>query len=352
MPDTQKQASALRRALFAVLIVFISLGASTAVYSDSQPFGIVIHGGAGTITRAKLTPKKEKATRAKLDEAVSAGYSVLENGGKSLDAVIAAILVLENSPLFNAGAGAVYTADRRHELDSSLMDGASGNAGAAAGVSIVRNPILLARAVMEKSPHVMLSGTGADAFAREAGLELVDNDYFDTEFRLRQLERAQASEKAGVVVPPMTVESKFGTVGAVALDRHGDLAAGTSTGGTTNKRFGRIGDSPVIGAGTYASNESCAVSATGHGEYFIRQVVAYDICAQMQYTDKTLAESARDVVNDKLVKTGGDGGVIAIDREGNIATPFNTEGMYRAWRLAGGKTVVGIYNDDKIGGEP
>lgn len=313
--------------------------------TEPAPFGLVIHGGAGTITRAQLSPEREAETRAKLTEAVNAGYAVLEKGGASLDAVVAAIEILEDSPLFNAGIGAVYTSDGRHELDASIMDGATRGAGAVAAVSDVRNPIRLARGVLEKSEHVMLSGAGAEAFARTLGMEPVDNTLFDTEFRRGQLERAQSAEDRGAALAPMEIESKFGTVGAVALDRHGNLAAGTSTGGTTNKRYGRIGDSPVIGAGTFADNDSCAVSSTGHGEYFIRYVVAYDICALTRYSDLSLEDAANRVVNDKLVKAGGAGGVIAMDRAGNVSMPFNTEGMYRAYRRRGEDPVVGIYKD-------
>ncbi|MEM6639118.1 MAG: isoaspartyl peptidase/L-asparaginase [Pseudomonadota bacterium] len=324
-------------ALAGLSLCTATLGADPS--DDHVPYGIVIHGGAGTITRSALGPEKEAQIRAKLTEAVNAGYSVLEKNGSSLDAVVAVIELLEDSPLFNAGIGAVYTDDARHELDASIMDGATRQAGAVASVTTVRNPIRLARAVLEQSEHVFLSGSGAEAFARSIGLPAVENDLFDTPFRRQQLERAR--DQADAIRP----DQKFGTVGAVALDRHGNLAAGTSTGGMTRKRFGRIGDSPVIGAGTFADNESCAVSATGHGEFFIRYVVAYDICARVRYRNERLVDAADAVVLEQLRDVGGSGGVIAIDRRGNMAMPFNTEGMYRASRRVGEPPVVGIYSE-------
>ena len=329
------------------LMAIVFTGAVMAQSSDRAPYGLVIHGGAGTITRARLTAEQEADIRAALAEAIDAGHAVLDQGGEALDAVVAAILILEDSPVFNAGKGAVFTYDGDHELDASIMDGRDRNAGAVASVRTVRNPIVAARAVMEQSPHVMLAGSGADEFARVVGAEQVPNEYFATDFRRRQLEQLKEREAAGEAWRPMIVESKFGTVGAVALDRHGNLAAGTSTGGTTNKRFGRVGDSPVIGAGTFADNESCAVSATGHGEYFIRNVVAYEVCIQMRYQDRPLVDAANQVVHERLVKAGGDGGLIAIDRQGHIAMPFNTEGMYRAWRVGRQEAGIAIYGDEK-----
>ncbi|TMO88714.1 isoaspartyl peptidase/L-asparaginase family protein [Pseudoalteromonas spongiae] len=330
---------------------FLTAFLSTSVFASSeQPFSIAIHGGAGTIDKSKFTPEKEAAYRAKLQEAVEAGYKVLENGGESLTAVTTAINILENSPFFNAGIGAVYTYDGHHELDASIMDGRDRQAGAVAGVKHIKNPIDLARLVMEESVHVMLSGNGAEQFAKKNGMSLVNNSVFDTEHRYKALERAkkklnktenyQANHRA------LPEQYKMGTVGAVALDKHGNLAAGTSTGGMTAKRFGRIGDSPVIGAGTFADNRSCAVSATGHGEYFIRYSVASDICARVQYQGKTIQQAGDEVIHDVLKPIGGTGGVIIVDSKGNISLPFNTKGMYRASKQANQPTYVAIFKDE------
>ncbi|MCL1129048.1 isoaspartyl peptidase/L-asparaginase family protein [Shewanella sairae] len=333
--------------------------------ANDKPFSIAIHGGAGTISKANLTPEQQKAYRAKLQEAVDAGYDVLAKGGDSIVAVKASINILENSPLFNAGVGAVYTFDGAHELDASIMDGKTMNAGAVAGVKHIKNPIDLAITVMEKSPHVMLSGQGAEEFALTQGYQLVPANHFDTDNRYQQLNSAkekirkaesnadyQASTGAGIshnykqsALEYSEFDYKFGTVGAVALDQNGNLAAGTSTGGMTAKRFGRIGDSPVIGAGTYAENGVCAVSATGHGEYFIRYHVAGDICAKVKYQNKSIIQAADEVINQRLITAGGTGGVIAIDQRGNIATPFNTEGMYRATRKNNQPAQVMIWSD-------
>lgn len=307
------------------------------------PIGIMIHGGAGTISRDSMTPAQEQAYHAMLTHAVNQGYSVLERGGSSLDAVTAAVTILEDSPLFNAGKGAVYTFDETHELDASIMDGKSRNAGAVAGVTNVKNPILLARAVMEKSVHVMLAGKGAEQFAQEQQLELVDNSYFNTEFRYEALKRAKQAiaplpHQARVPYDPAW---KMGTVGAVAIDRKGNLAAATSTGGMTAKRYGRIGDAPVIGAGNFADNQ-CAVSATGHGEFFIRYQVASDICARAKYQRKSAAAAAKEVLAE-LKAVGGDGGVIVVDNKGQLSWSFNTEGMYRALKAEGGKAVSEIF---------
>jgi beta-aspartyl-peptidase (threonine type) len=319
--------------------------------SALRPFGFVIHGGAGTIERSRMTPEREKAYRDKLTEALRAGFDVLNRGGACLDAVVAAITLLEDSPLFNAGKGAVFTNAGTNELDSSIMDGRTLKAGAVAGLKRVKNPILLARLVMEQSPHVMMTGEGAEVFAAQKGVELVDPKYFYTEERWQQLQKAKEAEKNP---PPKRSklereaspfdEHKFGTVGAVCLDRAGNLGAGTSTGGTTNKRFGRVGDSPIIGAGTYANNETCAVSCTGDGEYFIRSVVAHDISAQMQYGGKSV-EHAADSTLEKVAKIGGTGGLIAIDRRGNFTMPFNTSGMYRGWVGPDAEPHVLIYRD-------
>ncbi len=300
---------------------------------------LVIHGGAGVV-KAELTPEKEKLVRADLEAALTAGYGVLKSGGNSLDAVTQAILVMENSPRFNAGKGAVFNHDGKNELDSAIMDGATLRAGAIAGVRHVKNPVLLARAVMEKSPHVMLTGAGAEVFAKTVGIELVDPSYFRTDERWQQLQdELKAEQKKQASALGRMVH--YGTVGAVALDKQGHLAAATSTGGMTNKRWNRVGDSPIIGAGTYA-NAHCAVSATGWGEYYIRAVAAHDICARMEYAKKPIAQAAKEVVMDVIPKLGGDGGVIALDADGNFTTPFNTDGMYRGWVDRDGKVHVAI----------
>jgi len=307
---------------------------------DSE-FAIVIHGGAGTIARSDLTAEKEAEIRATLQASVEAGYRALSEGESSTEAVIAAINVMEDSVLFNAGKGAVFNADGKHEMDASIMEGVDLSAGAVASVSRIKNPINLASRVMTDSEHVMLMGDGAEEFARKQNFEMMDPAYFHTDFRWQQLQRIKAKEQAR----QDKQDQWFSTVGAVALDKHGNLAAGTSTGGTSNKRWGRVGDSPIIGAGTYASNNSCAVSATGHGEFFIRHVVAYNICNRVEL-GTSLHEAADTVVNDILVKANGEGGVIAIDRQGNIATPFNSEGMYRASIDTRGVTEVSIYRED------
>ncbi|RKG60203.1 isoaspartyl peptidase/L-asparaginase [Corallococcus sp. CA054B] len=382
-----------------------------------------MHGGAGVISRENLTPEREAAMRAALTEALQAGHAVLAKGGRSMDAVTAAIRVLEDSPYFNAGKGSVFNHDGVNELDAAVMDGKTRMAGAVAGVHHIQNPIDLARLVMEKSPHVMMVGDGAEAFAKSQGMPLVDAKYFYTEERWQGLQRALEQEKAKGAPPaeqgqpstqgqspgqpsapgqppasaqppapgqppaqgatpgqpvtpvqppasaqppapqpgqpatpaqpqpgssltpgvdPITGDHKFGTVGAVALDMDGNLAAGTSTGGMTNKRFGRVGDAPIIGAGTYA-DERCAVSATGHGEFFIRYTVARDICARVEYQDLPLPEAANYVVHDVLVKAGGEGGVIAMDRQGHVAMPFNSSGMYRGYIGQDGTPTVAIF---------
>ena len=327
---------------------------ANTVLAKEVPFAIAIHGGAGTIEKARFTPEKEAAYRAKLTESVEAGYAILEKGGTSLDALTASINILENSPFFNAGKGAVYTHDETHEMDASIMDGKNRQAGAVAGVKHIENPINLARLVMDESVHVMLSGVGAETFAKSQGVALVDNTMFDTDHRYKSLQRAKAKmEKAKqqnkdyqAAHQSLDVEYKVGTVGAVALDKFGNIAAGTSTGGMTNKRYGRIGDSPVIGAGTFADNASCAVSATGHGEYFIRYNVAADICARVQYQGKSIEQAGKEVIHGVLMPIGGTGGVIIIDTQGNISLPFNTKGMYRASKSANQATYVGIFKDD------
>jgi beta-aspartyl-peptidase (threonine type) len=303
----------------------------------------VIHGGAGVVAK-EVTPEKEKAMRADLQKALESGYAVLKSGGSSLDAVSKAIVLLEDSPLFNAGKGAVFNHDGRNELDASIMDGATLRAGSVANVHKVKNPILLARAVMEKSQHVMLVGDGAEAFAESIGMTLVDPKYFYTQERWQQLQDALKAEQAEKVDPAKAPH--HGTVGAVALDKSGHLAAGTSTGGMTNKRYGRVGDSPIIGAGTYA-NAKCAVSATGWGEFYIRANAAHDICARVEYRNTPIAQAADEVVTGVVPKLGGDGGVIALDADGNFATPFNTEGMYRGWIDRDGKMHIAIFAEKK-----
>ncbi|MGA8277205.1 MAG: isoaspartyl peptidase/L-asparaginase [Rhodanobacteraceae bacterium] len=297
---------------------------------------LVIHGGAGVI-RETLTTKKEKRVRADLESALHAGYTILRNGGSSIDAVSGAVVALEDAPYFNAGKGAVFTHDGHNELDAAIMDGATLQAGAVAGVRRVRNPVLLARAIMERSPHVMLSGDGAEKFAQSFGIELVDPSYFRTDERWQELQQALRVDTHGRSARTI----HYGTVGAVALDAKGHLAAATSTGGTTDKRWGRVGDSPIIGAGTYA-NAHCAVSATGWGEYFLRVVAAHAICARMEYCGESMVRAAEQVIMHAIPDLGGDGGAIALDSDGNFATPFNTEGMYRGWVDRDGTSHIAI----------
>jgi beta-aspartyl-peptidase (threonine type) len=329
------------------LLMFLPLVcAGIAAAGEAPPrTAIAVHGGAGTMSRADLTPELEAEIRAALDAAIDAGDAVLRAGGPALDAVSAAVVVLEDSPHFNAGKGAVFNADGINELDASIMDGATLRAGAVAGLHRVRNPIRLARAVMEQSRHVMLIGDGAEAFARTVGVELVDPGYFRTEHRWEALQKARAAEKEGASTP-LPSSAYFGTVGAVALDAQGRLAAATSTGGMTNKRWGRVGDAPILGAGTYA-NAHCAVSATGWGEFFIRLAVAHDICARIEYRGDGVAEAAGEVVMKRVPALGGDGGVIALDAEGEISMPFNTAGMYRAWRKPDGSRGRAIFRDER-----
>lgn len=324
------------------IMILLLLSLAGAVQAKT-PIGIVIHGGAGTISRESMTPAQEQAYHAMLQHAVNQGYAVLERGGSSLDAVTAAVMVLEDSPLFNAGKGAVYTFDEKHELDASIMDGKSRNAGAVAGVTTVKNPILLARAVMEKSVHVMLAGKGAEQFATEQKIEQVENSYFDTEFRYEALKKAKQalSPQPHQAYQAYDPAWKMGTVGAVAVDSDGNLAAATSTGGMTAKRYGRIGDAPVIGAGNFADNR-CAVSATGHGEFFIRYQVAADICARARYLKIPVADAAHKVIAE-LKQHGGDGGVIVADNKGRLSWAFNSQGMYRAYKAEGRDTVSEIF---------
>ena len=320
---------------------------------ENERFGLVIHGGAGTIDRSKMTPEKEGEYRAGLERALMAGYNILKRGGSSLDATEAVVRVLEDDPCFNAGKGAVFTSAGTNELDAAIMDGKTLKAGAVANLRHVRNPISLARLIMDKSEHViksprvgplLMAGEGAEAFAKENGVELVDQKYFYTRERWDALEKIKAAEKGGVAEKKfiITDQDRHGTVGAVALDQNGNLAAATSTGGTTNKRPGRVGDTPVIGAGTYAKNATCAVSATGDGEYFIRATGAHEVSALMEYRGMSLRDAAQAAL-DKVARLDGTGGLIAIDRDGNMALPFNTEGMYRGYIDPNGKIVIEIY---------
>jgi len=330
------------RRFSALLLVFAAM---TAHAADKPKTALVIHGGAGVIERSALSAADEREVRAALNRALDAGNAVLAKGGSALDAVEAAVVTMEESPQFNAGKGAVFNAEGKHELDASIMEGHTRRAGAVAGITTVRNPIKLARAVMEHSPHVMLAGTGAEKFAdTRPELERVKNSWFDTERRRQQLEAAQAKEKAGAAL--VEKGKYFGTVGAVALDAQGHIAVATSTGGMTNKKWGRVGDSPVIGAGTWA-DDRCGVSGTGWGEFYIRNAVAHDICARVAYRGDTLAVAADEVINKIVPGAGGDGGAIALDRDGNIAMPFNTTGMYRAWIKPDGSRGTAIFRDGK-----
>ena len=338
--------------LIKLSLVTLSIHGASATAQDN--FSIAIHGGAGTIKKANFSPEKEAAYRSKLAEATNAGYDILAAGGSSLDAINKAVNILENSPLFNAGKGAVYTCDGAHELEAAIMDGKTKNAGAVAGVKHIQNPINLARLVMTESVHVMLSGQGAEEFALEHQVPLIHNSHFDTERRYKSLLKAKQKIKAlkdnsqgsadyQANYLKLDAAYKMGTVGAVAVDKAGNVAAATSTGGMTAKRYGRIGDSPVIGAGTWADNQSCAVSATGHGEYFIRYNVASDICARVLYQGKSIKQASNEVMFGPMYKAGGTGGVIVVDPKGNVALTFNTKGMYRGSRKAGQQAQIAIF---------
>lgn len=328
----------------AVLLGLASLSPGAAIAATSPL--LVIHGGAG-VERGDLNPEEMRAARAALEVALRKGHAALAAGKPAMEAVTAAITVLEDDPTFNAGRGAVFTHDGRNELDASLMDGATLRAGAVAGVHTIKNPILLARAVMEHSPHVMMVGQGAEMFAAEQKIEQVDPSYFRTEKRWQQLQRALKEEAAGQAHADLETAKHFGTVGAVALDAQGKLAAGTSTGGMTNKRYGRVGDSPIIGAGTYA-DARCAVSGTGWGEFYIRLSVAHEICARMNYLGESPAAAGEDVIVKRVPELGGDGGAIVLSADGRIATPFNTQGMYRGWIGADGVPHVAIFADEAL----
>jgi beta-aspartyl-peptidase (threonine type) len=355
--DHSRSEETMSRPRLCEVISVLSIAAAALLSAAARgaapaPIAILIHGGAGVIEPSKMTPAKEASYRAGLAAALDAGYGVLERGGTSLDAVTAAVRLMEDDPQFNAGRGAVLNHDGDAELDAAIMDGAGPRAGAVAAVLHVKNPIELARLVMEKSPHVLLVAGGAEDFALEQGMALVPRDYFRTEAREHELQEARRAEAARAAGTPTTraaasgAANSMGTVGAVALDRTGNLAAATSTGGLTNKHRGRAGDSPLIGAGTYANNESCAVSGTGQGEYFIRQVVAYDVCALVLYRHLTLVQAVHEVVQVKLRRAGGEGGLIALDRAGNIAMDFNSVGMFRGARDSRGRHEVAMYRDD------
>lgn len=341
--------------LFILFISFTLLNSCTnsnhnpELKKDIVKFGIVIHGGAGTLERQNYSDERIAEYEAKLNEALSTGYSVLENGGSSIEAVEQTIMVMENSPLFNAGKGAVFTANGLNELDAAIMDGSNLSAGAVAGITSVKNPIKLARAVMEKSKHVMLVGKGAEIFAAEQNLEIVDPSYFYTEERWQALKKIKTDELLKTKKDESYLNNyydyKFGTVGCAALDKNGNLAAGTSTGGMTNKKYGRVGDVPIIGAGTYANNNTCALSATGHGEFFIRNVVTHDISALMEYKNLSLVEAANEVIMKKLVSQKGGGGVIGIDKNANITMTFNTTGMFRGFKTSDGRSTIKIFKD-------
>ena len=323
------------------ILLFVLIALSQAFAQSINPkinYTLVIHGGAGNITPTNLPAGKASEFEAKLTEVLRHGDSILKAGGTSLDAVESCVRMMEDCPLFNAGKGAVFNAEGKNELDAAIMDGKTGLAGAVAGVTTIRNPISAARAVMEKSNHVMLSGKGAEIFAAEQGLELVSPDYFFTQPRWDAYLKAKAYADS-----IDNMDKKHGTVGCVAVDQYGNLAAATSTGGMTFKKYGRIGDTPVIGAGTYADNKTCAVSATGHGEFFIRNMVAYDIAAIMKYKGLSVSEAAEVVVMHKLKKQGGTGGIIAVDSKGNVAMTFNTSGMFRGYIKAGGEQMVGMF---------
>lgn len=341
--------------LMLVLCCPFALTAQKQIASEKQNFVLVIHGGAGTITKQNMTEKTEKAYKVSLEEALLAGYSILNNGGSSLDAVEAVVKILEDNPLFNAGKGSVFTHEGKIELDAAIMNGKDLAAGAIAGVTTIKNPVSAARAVMEKSGHVMLIGNGAEVFAARHGLDIVDQTYFYTQTRWDSLQnlikrdsiknKLNKADTNTALGKTATNDSKFGTVGAVALDRQGNLAAATSTGGMSNKKYGRVGDVPIIGAGTYANNKTCAISCTGWGEFFIRLVVAKSVSDLMEYKNYSLRKATEEMILKKVPELGGDGGLIGVDKKGNIVMPFNTAGMYRGYVKSDGKTVVKIYKE-------
>ena len=308
----------------------------------NKKFSIAIHGGAGTLVKGLMTPEKEEQYKNALNDALEKGYEILEKSGSAMDAVEIAVNHLENSPLFNAGKGSVFTNDGIHEMDASIMDGKTLDAGAVSLITGIKNPVSLARDIMEKTDHVFLAGEGAMRFADSLGYSLETPEYFYDELRYQQWLSIKDSDTFQLD-HSVKKDGKFGTVGAVACDKQGNIAAATSTGGMTNKRWGRVGDSPMIGAGNYANNKTCAVSCTGSGEFFIKGVVAYDVSCLMEYKGMSLKDAASEVINKRVLEIGGDGGLIAVDSEGNIAMPFNTEGMYRAYKTSKGKKEVSIY---------
>ena len=342
----------INKFLYSLVLIFFACNESILVDSKGKEnYGIVIHGGAGTILKKNMTPEKEMQYRKALKEAITVGYEILRKGGTSQEAIEKTINVMENSPLFNAGKGAVLTSEGTIELDAAFMNGKDLNAGAVASVKTIKNPISAAIKVMEDSPHVLLSGRGAEKFAEEQGLEIVDSEYFFTEKRINDLERIKKQEITSqknlkLEDEEFLLNQRLGTVGSVALDKYGNLAAGTSTGGMTNKKWNRIGDVPIIGAGTYANNSTCAISATGWGEFFIRNVVGHDISALMEYKNYSIEKAARIVIHEKVAALGGDGGVIGIDKEGNIVMEMNTSGMYRAYINSNGELIVKIYQGE------
>jgi beta-aspartyl-peptidase (threonine type) len=344
----------MRRYILSVLFL-VSVFNVIAQQNNNKKFVLVIHGGAGTILKSQMTPEKEKLYTQGLNDALNAGNEVLAKGGTALDAVVAAIKVLEDNPLFNAGKGAVFTNEGKNEMDAAIMDGSNLKAGSVAGVTTIKNPITAARAVMDKSEHVMMTGKGAEKFAQQSGCTIVDPSYFFTQERWDALQKVKAEDSTKTLrdydssktflKQPGNYDYKYGTVGCVALDMYGNLAAGTSTGGMTNKKFGRVGDAPIIGAGTYANNNTCAISCTGWGEFYIRLVMAKSISDRMELAHQSLKDASNEMIMKQLGELGGDGGMIAVDKNGNIAMPFNTEGMYRAYITSNGKKEIKIYKE-------
>jgi beta-aspartyl-peptidase (threonine type) len=336
--------------LFWKLILFSLTidGTSQCIFEDKidrMKYSIAIHGGAGTLVKGMMTPEKEKAYKAALSEALNSGYSVLENGGSAMDAVEAAVVSLENCHLFNAGRGSVFTSAGTHEMDASIMDGKTRKAGAVSLITGIKNPVRLARDVMDRSEHVFMAGEGAMEFAKLNGHDILSPDYFYDEFRFQQWQEIKGSDSFQLDHSKKK-DSKFGTVGAVACDQHGNIAAATSTGGMTNKKFGRVGDSPMIGAGNYANNQTCAVSCTGSGEFFIRGVVAYDVSCLVEHRNYSLQQATEEVIQKRILQFGGDGGLIAVNSKGDISLSFNTEGMYRGFKKSDGTEAVLIYREE------